>query len=136
MVRNICRDVFFLSRPSAEATLSDVKTGIDLLETLSANADRCVGMAANMIGESKRIIVFNDDLKNTLMYNPVIVAKSGRYETEEGCLSLTGTRKCVRYRQITVEYLDASFKKCRQLFRDYTAEIIQHEIDHCDGIII
>lgn len=136
MVRNICRDVFFLSRPAAEASIADVKTGLDLLETLAANSERCVGMAANMIGESKRIIVFNDDMKNVLMYNPKIIAKSGRYETEEGCLSLDGTRKCVRYRQITVEYLDAAFARKKQIFRDYTAEIIQHEIDHCDGIII
>lgn len=136
MVKNICRDVIFLSRPSADASIADVKTGLDLLDTLSANSERCVGMAANMIGESKRIIVFNDGMKNVLMYNPRIVAKSGRYETEEGCLSLTGTRKCVRYKQITVEYLDASFTKKKQIFRDYTAEIIQHEADHCDGIII
>ena len=136
MVKNICRDVFFLSRPSAEATPADAQTGLDLLETLEANRERCVGMAANMIGVAKRIIVFNDGIKNVLMYNPKIIAKSGRYETEEGCLSLAGTRACVRYKQITVEYLDASFAKKKQSFRDYTAEIIQHETDHCDGIII
>lgn len=136
MVRPINRNILSLSKPSVPATKADIDLGDDLLETLNANADACVGMAANMIGVHKRIIVFHNGLFPELMFNPEIVAKSGRYETEEGCLSLLGVRPCTRYENITVKYQDRSFKWHTRSFSGYTAEIIQHEIDHCDGIII
>jgi len=136
MIKPICKDMFFLGMKSREATIADLSVGKDLRDTLAANRDRCVGMAANMIGVSKRVIIFNDDLQDQVMYNPMIVGKAGRYETEEGCLSLTGTRKTVRYTRITVEYLDETFRKQKKVFTGYTAEIIQHEVDHLDGIII
>lgn len=136
MIRPVCRDMFFLMQKSTAAVPADAETGRDLLDTLAANRSGCVGMAANMIGKAKRIIVFTDEGKDTLMYNPVITAKSGRYETEEGCLSLSGTRKCVRYEKISVSYLDAAFIPRTGRYSGFTAEIIQHEMDHLDGIII
>lgn len=138
MVRNIVRDVLFLKRKSVPAKncTADLQTANDLLETLSANRERCVGMAANMIGESKNIIAVTVGFFNIVMFNPKIVSKSGEYETEEGCLSLDGVRKTKRFEEIEVEYLDTSFKKQQKKYSGFTAQIIQHEIDHLNGIII
>ena len=136
MVKPIIRDVFFLSRKSDPATKADLQIGIDLQDILQANADRCVGMAANMIGVKKRVIIVNMGLANLVMYNPVIVKKDGAYETEEGCLSLDGTRKTTRYQNIEVEYTDSSWKKWLIRLAGWPAQICQHEIDHLNGIII
>ena len=136
MIKEIMRDVFFLSQKSESATKADMQVAVDLLDTLNANHDRCVGMAANMIGVKKRIIVVNTGLFNMIMNNPVIVRKSGEYETEEGCLSLEGVRKTKRYQEIEVEYFDMNWKKQRQKYTGWTAQIIQHECDHLEGIII
>ena len=136
MIRPIVRDMFFLSQSSKEATKQDMSVGQDLLDTLKGNRDRCVGMAANMIGVRKRIIAISMGMLDMVMYNPVIVRKDAPYETEEGCLSLDGVRKTIRYENIEVGYLDAGWKKQRQKFSGWTAQIIQHEIDHCDGILI
>ena len=126
----------FLSQPSAEATPADRQVITDLVDTLNAHLDGCVGMAANMIGVHKRIIVVRVGLISMPMVNPVIVSKSSEYETEEGCLSLLGVRKCKRYRDIEVSYQDASFLPRRQKYSGWIAQIIQHEIDHCNGVII
>ncbi len=122
--------------PSEAATIEDAPVGQDLLDTLEAHAHECVGMAANMIGVLKRIIVFDDNGTAKLMFNPEIVHASSEYSTEEGCLSLAGQRPCRRYRKIRVSYRDESFKTCQKSFSGFTAQIIQHEIDHCNGIII
>ena len=136
MIRPIMRDVFFLNQKSEQATEADKHVIQDLLDTLKANEDGCVGMAANMIGVKKRIIVVSMGFANIPMINPVIVKKSGPYETEEWCLSLLGVRKTTRYKDIEVEFLDAGFKKQRQKYSGWIAQIIQHEVDHCDGIVI
>lgn len=136
MVRPIMKDIFFLGQKSEPATEADKQVITDLLDTLTANAERCVGMAANMIGVRKRIIVVNMGFVNVAMVNPVIVKKSSPYQTEEGCLSLEGVRSTTRYENIEVEYQDANFNKKRQQYSGWIAQIIQHEIDHCDGIII
>ena len=136
MVRPIMKDRFFLSQKSKPATPEDVSVAQDLLDTLAAHQDGCVGMAANMIGVSKRIIVFTHDGSDMVMFNPEIVKQSGPYETEEGCLSLTGVRPATRYRTITVRYQNAAFQSKQRTFHDWSAQIIQHEIDHCNGIII
>ena len=136
MIKPIVRDIFFLGQKSEIATMQDLSVGQDLQDTLKANQDRCVGMAANMIGVKKRIIIVNIGIINLVMYNPVIVRKDGPFETEEGCLSLDGVRKTTRYQNIEVEYLDGSWKKHRQTYSGWTAQIIQHEVDHLDGIII
>ncbi len=136
MIRPIMRDVFFLNQKSEQATEADKHVIQDLLDTLKANEDGCVGMAANMIGVKKRIIVVSMGFANIPMINPVIVKKYGPYETEEGCLSLLGVRKTTRYKDIEVEFLDAGFKKQRQKYSGWIAQIIQHEVDHCDGIVI
>ena len=136
MIRPIMRDVLFLAKPSVPATPEDRQIAIDLLDTLKHNEDACVGMAANMIGVSKRIIVVNMGLMNMAMFNPVIVAKSGPYETTESCLSLTGERPATRYQEIEVEYEDMQFNKQRRKFTGWTAQIIQHECYHLEGIII
>ena len=136
MIRPIMKDVFFLSQPSEEATKTDKQVITDLVDTLNANLDGCVGMAANMIGVRKRIIVVRMGPISMPMVNPVIVAKSGPYEAEEGCLSLTGIRRCTRYRDIEVNYLDAAFLPRRQKYSGWIAQIIQHEVDHCNGVII
>ena len=136
MIRPIVRDIIFLGQRSEEATKQDLSVGQDLQDTLKANQDRCVGMAANMIGAKKRIIIVNMGFVNVVMYNPVIVKKDSPYETEEGCLSLEGVRKTTRYQNIEVEYLDSSWKKQRQKYSGWTAQIIQHEVDHLNGIII
>lgn len=136
MIRPIMRDVFFLGQKSEDAQKQDLSVGRDLEDTLRANQDRCVGMAANMIGVRKRIIIVNMGILNVVMYNPVILQKDTPYETEEGCLSLEGVRSTTRYRNIEVEYLDSSWKKQRQKYSGWTAQIIQHEVDHLDGIVI
>ena len=136
MVREIMKDVFFLSQLSAPATPDDLPVGQDLLDTLEAHKEGCVGMAANMIGVSKRVIVFDNDGQYMVMYNPEIVKKSEPYETEEGCLSLTGTRKTKRWKSIKVQYQNEKFQIRLKTFTGWTAQIIQHEIDHCNGIVI
>ena len=136
MVKPIMKDVFFLGQKSEPATKADMQVVEDLLDTLKANEAGCVGMAANMIGVKKRIIVVNMGILNMAMLNPVIVAKTGAYETEEGCLSLVGVRKTTRYEQIEVEYFDVNWKKQRQRYSGWIAQIIQHECDHLEGIII
>lgn len=136
MVRPVIHDPIFLARPSAEAVPSDVSVADDLTDTLKANAEHCVGMAANMIGVLKRIIVFNDEGRYAEMFNPEIIARSGRYETKEGCLSITGQRDCVRYKTIKVRWQTRDFQTRIKNFSGYTAEIIQHEVDHCNGILI
>lgn len=135
MIKQV-KDVLFLGQKSEPATKNDVAVIDDLVDTLRANLDDCVGMAANMIGVKKRILVFS--LGNIIvpMVNPVIVKKENKYETEESCLSLNGFRKTTRYEKIEVEYLDRNFKKHRDTFKGFTAQIIQHEIDHFEGIII
>ncbi len=136
MIQDIVKDVFFLGKKSEDASEADRQVIIDLVDTLRANHDRCVGMAANMIGVRKKIIIVNSGLSYIIMVNPKIISKKEKYETEEGCLSLVGERRTERYKEIEVEYLDSSFNKCRQIFKGYVAQIIQHEIDHCNGIII
>ncbi len=136
MVREIMRDVIFLAQKSEPATEADLQVAHDLLDTLEAHADECVGMAANMIGVKKRIIVVNMGFVNVVMLNPVIQKKSSPFETEEGCLSLSGTRKTKRFREIELEYQDLDMKKHVQKFTGWTAQIIQHECDHLEGIII
>ncbi len=136
MVRNIIRDPILLQRKSAPADESDLQTAADFLDTLKAHKDGCVGMAANMIGVHKRIIVFDDGHGYTLMLNPEIVKFSDRYETEEGCLSLDGVRRTTRYKSIKVRYLNEKLQERIKTFTGFTAQIIQHEIDHCNGILI
>ena len=136
MVRTVVRDTFFLSQTSEPAGRDDDEVVRDLLDTLQANRVRCVGMAANMIGIKKRIIVVSAGEADLAMLNPVIIKKSMPYDTEEGCLSLEGSRKTRRYETIEVEYRDRDFKRCKQRFKGWTAQIIQHEIDHCGGIVI
>ena len=136
MIKPIMKDVLFLGQKSAPATKDDLPVARDLQDTLNANRDRCVGMAANMIGVRKRIIIVNMGMLNVVMFNPVIIRKEGPFETEEGCLSLTGVRKATRYERITVEYQDSSWKKHRQEYSGWTAQIIQHECDHCNGVLI
>lgn len=136
MVKQIVRDIFFLRQPSEPATQADLSVGRDLLDTLQANREACVGMAANMIGVKKNIIIVNMGLIDVVMFNPVIISRRGRYETEEGCLSLEGVRKTTRYQEIEVEYYDSSWKKQRQKLSGWTAQIAQHEIDHLSGKII
>ena len=136
MVREIMKDTAFLSIPSIPATAEDLPIAADLLETLAAHKDGCVGMAANMIGESKRIIAFENEGKYDLMFNPEIIKKSGPYEAEEGCLSLTGTRKAKRYQSIKVQYQNEKMQTRFKTYTGWTAQIIQHEIDHLSGIII
>lgn len=130
------KDVLFLSQKSELATKDDIQVVTDLLDTLKANEEGCVGMAANMIGVKKRIIAVNMGFMNVPMINPVIVKKSGKYETQEGCLSLTGVRNTTRYQNIEVEFLDINWNKKKQKFSGWIAQIIQHECDHLEGIII
>lgn len=136
MVRPIVKDMFFLRQKSAPATKADLPIARDLLDTLKYNRAGCVGLAANMIGVKKRIIAVSPGFMDVAMLNPVITAKSGAYDTEEGCLSLPGVRPCRRYQKITVEYFDMNFTKRVQSFEGFPAQIIQHEIDHCNGILI
>ena len=136
MVREICKDEAFLARKAEPATADDLGVAQDLLDTLAAHKDGCVGMAANMIGINKRIIAFDNEGEYMVMFNPVIVKQSGTYEAEEGCLSLTGTRKTKRFQTIKVQWQNEKFQTRLKTFTCWTAEIIQHEIDHCEGIII
>lgn len=136
MIREINRDQKSLAQKSEPATIADQEVLTDLLDTLRAHQDVCVGMAANMIGVHKRVIIVQMGILPVLMINPEITAKSGPYDTEEGCLSLLGERKTTRYQNITVKFLDKNFKPTTQKFADFIAQIIQHEIDHCDGIVI
>ena len=136
MVREIMKDEAFLALPSEEATIADLELARDLLETLIAHKDGCVGMAANMIGVSKRIIAFENGDEYMVMFNPVIEKKSQPYTAEEGCLSLVGRRSTKRWKNIKVKYYNEAFQLRYKSFSGWTAQIIQHEIDHCDGIII
>jgi peptide deformylase len=136
MIRPICKDIISLSQKAVPATEADMPVLEDLMDTLRANADRCVGLAANMIGVNRRIIVFSAGPMIVPMVNPVITKRSGPYETEEGCLSLDGVRKTTRYQSIEVEFMNRSFEKQKQVFTGFPAQIIQHEVDHCDGILI
>lgn len=139
MIRPIVTSQIMLRMPSEPVVPGDpvdVAVGQDLLDTLAAHTDGCVGLAANMIGARKRIIAVMDGTRPLLMFNPKIVERVDAYETEEGCLSLSGVRSTTRYRRIRLEYLDADFRPRTQTFTGYTAQIIQHEIDHCDGIVI
>ena len=136
MIRQIVKDTIFLAAHSQEATAADAAVAKDLEDTLKANAEGCVGLAANMIGARKRIIAVSLGFSTLIMYNPVIVSKSEPYDTEEGCLSLPGTRPVKRYGKITVEYRDRSFRKQRGEFSGFVAQIIQHETDHLNGILI
>ena len=137
MVRELIHDEIFLCHSCDEAKKEDKKVAEDLLDTLIAHRDSCVGMAANMIGVLKRIIAIDAGGKYMIMYNPRIVEKSGEYEADEGCLSyMGGPKKVKRYKSIRVEYRDERFKECSKIFTEFTAQIIQHEIDHCNGILI
>ena len=136
MIREIMKDETFLAQKAEPAAPDDLPTAQDLLETLIAHKDGCVGMAANMIGVNKRIIAFECDGTYMVMFNPEIVKKSGPYTAEEGCLSLSGTRSAKRWKSIKVQYQNEQFQTRFKTFTDWTAEIIQHEIDHCNGIII
>ena len=136
MVKNIVKDPLFLQQKSQPATVEDKQTVDDLLDTLNANLERCAGMAANMIGVNKRILVVAAGPFVFPMINPVITKKMGKYETEEGCLSLEGVRPCTRYKTIEVDYLDRNFKPQHGRYTDFTAQIIQHEMDHFEGILI
>ena len=136
MIREICRDETFLVQKAAPATADDLATAQDLLDTLIAHKDGCVGMAANMIGVCKRIIVFDNEGTYMVMFNPVIVRQSGPYEAQEGCLSLTGVRKTKRFQTIKVQWQNEQVQTRLKTFTGWTAEIIQHEIDHCEGILI
>lgn len=136
MVREIMKDKVFLAEASEKATAEDTEIARDLLETLEAHKAGCVGMAANMIGVRKRIIAFDNEGSHMVMFNPEIVKKSGAYEAEEGCLSLTGTRKTRRWQSIKVQYQNEKMQIRLKTFTGWTAQIIQHEIDHCNGIII
>ena len=136
MIKEIVKDVMFLSQKAEKATEEDKYVANDLLDTLKANKDRCVGLAANMIGYNKAIICVSGGFYDFIMINPVITQKRGEYHTEEGCLSLIGERKCKRYSEIEVDYFDINFSKQHGKYTGFVAEIIQHEIDHTNGIII
>ena len=136
MIREICRDETFLSQKAEPAAPEDLQTAADLLETLEYHKEGCVGMAANMIGVKKRIIAFDNEGQYMVMFNPEIIKKSGPYDTEEGCLSLTGVRPARRWRSIKVRWQNENFQERLKTFSGWTAQIIQHEMDHCEGILI
>ena len=136
MIRDICKDEAFLAQKAEPATVEDLSVAQDLLDTLAAHKEGCVGMAANMIGSHRRIIVFDNEGKYMVMFNPVIVKQSGLYAAEEGCLSLTGTRRAKRCQTIKVQWQNEKFQTRYKTFTGWTAQIIQHEIDHCEGILI
>ena len=137
MIKELIHDPILLARKSEIATKEDLQTAQDLLDTLIAHKDGCVGMAANMIGVHKRIIAFDNDGTYMVMFNPEIIKKSGAYDTEEGCLSLLGgPRKCKRYKTIKVQWQTAEFQTRIKTFTGFPAQIIQHEVDHCDGVLI
>jgi peptide deformylase len=136
MIQPVIRNASFLAQPSTEASVQDALIAQDLLDTLAAHEDECVGMAANMIGVQKRIIAFIDGNTPCAMLNPELVSQAGAYETEEGCLSLVGKRPCTRYKTIKVRWVDLKGNQRSKSFKGWTAQIIQHEIDHCNGIVI
>lgn len=136
MVRSIVKDRFLLGRKSREATAADQVIAQDLLDTLQAHRDECVGMAANMIGQPVRIIVFHIGGAPMVMYNPVIIKAEKPFETEEGCLSLSGVRKATRYETIHVRFQNEKMQVRQKVYSGWTAQIIQHEIDHCNGVLI
>ena len=136
MICPVVRDMFFLSQKSEPATQGDLAVDWDLRDTLQANRERCVGMAANMIGVRKRVIIVSLGFADAVMYNPVLLSRDTPYETEEGCLSLDGTRRTTRYQNIEIEYRNAAWKKRRERYSGWVAQIIQHEMDHLDGVII
>ncbi len=136
MIQNICKDETFLAQKAEPATQEDIQIAHDLLETLEHHKDGCVGMAANMIGVNKRIIVFDNEGSYMVMFNPEIMKKSDPYDAQEGCLSLTGTRPAKRWRYIKVKWQNEKFQERIKTFTGWPAQIIQHEIDHCEGIII
>ena len=136
MIKQVVKDVIFLGQRSEEATKADLSVADDLRDTLAANREHCVGMAANMIGVRKRIIIANMGMGDIVMFNPIITKKDSPYETEESCLSLIGTRKTTRYKNIEVEYTDQQWSRKKQKFSGFIAQIIQHECDHLEGIII
>ncbi len=136
MIREIMKDPIFLGAKSEPATPADVQIGQDLLDTLAAHREGCVGMAANMIGVRKRVIVFDNQGTDMVMFNPVILKQEGAYDTEEGCLSLPGVRKTRRWHKIKVQYQNEQFQTRIKTFTGWTAQIIQHEIDHCNGVLI
>ena len=136
MIKPITKDPIFLAQKSVPATILDLPVAQDLKDTLEAHREVCVGMAANMIGVNKRIIIFDDHDSATVMFNPELVKCSGAYETEEGCLSLSGVRKTRRWRQIKVRYQNERFETRLKTYTGFTAQIIQHEIDHCNGVLI
>ena len=136
MIQKICKDERFLAQKAEPATPDDLPIAQDLIDTLTAHKDGCVGMAANMIGVNKRIIIFDNEGAYQVMFNPVIVKQSGPYQTEEGCLSLTGRRPTKRWKSIKVQWQNETFQTRLKTFTGWTAEIIQHEIDHCEGILI
>ncbi len=137
MVKDLIHDPILLAAKSTDATADDLNTAEDLLDTLKAHSETCVGMAANMIGERKRIICFTDGKEYVTMFNPEIIKKTEPFETEEGCLSLIGgPRKCKRYRKIKVRFQNARLETRLRTYTGFTAQIIQHEVDHCNGILI
>ena len=136
MIKQVVKDVIFLGQRSEEATKADLSVADDLCDTLAANKEHCVGMAANMIGVRKRIIIANIGMGDIVMFNPVITKKDSPYETEESCLSLIGTRKTTRYKNIEVEYTDSQWNRKKQKYSGFIAQIIQHECDHLEGVII
>lgn len=136
MIRDIMKDEGFLAQPSEPSGPQDIAVAEDLLETLAAHKESCVGMAANMIGVRKRIIAFDNEGVYMVMFNPEVIRKTGRYQAEEGCLSLGGVRKATRWKSIKVRYQNERFQERFMTFQGWTAQIIQHEIDHCDGILI
>ena len=136
MIREICKDEAFLAQKAEPATPEDRAIAQDLLETLEHHKNGCVGMAANMIGENKRIIAFDDEGSYMVMFNPEIIKKSGPYDAKEGCLSLSGTRPAKRWKTIKVRWQNEKFQERLKTFTGWTAQIIQHEIDHCEGIVI
>ncbi len=136
MVKDICKDIILLSRKAQPATPEDLPLARNLLDTLTAHRDTCVGMAANMIGAAKNIIAFADGSDYTVMFNPTILKASDRYEAEEGCLSLSGTRTARRFRTIKVQWQNEKFQMRTKTYTGWTAQIIQHEMDHCSGILI
>ena len=136
MIQQIMRDEAFLAQKAVPATQADLPVAQDLLDTLAAHKDGCVGMAANMIGVNKRIIAFDNEGSYMVLYNPEITKQSGPYEAEEGCLSLTGTRKAKRWNSIKVQYQNEQFQTRFKTFTGWPAQIIQHEVDHCEGILI
>ena len=136
MIRDICKDEAFLAQKAEPATIKDLPVAEDLLETLEHHKEGCVGMAANMIGVNKRIIAFDNEGIYMVMFNPEIIKKSGPYAAEEGCLSLTGVRPAKRWKSIKVRWQNEKFQERLKTFTGWTAQIIQHEIDHCEGVII